>query len=287
MGFPASGRLLFVYPIRSQSVTSLAHENGKFHGTADNCISIFNCKELYLELVSSNSEFAMNCNKLPHINFPAETTNAQAENGKISSPKTPFFSQSKLSFPSSSNVSSPSYEESVSNSSKLRGTSFDSIDIQEVLGDESAKNLLQTCAASWLCSRSLLCGNLVMIPILSKLCFFQVVGANKMSANHNILNVPDESNHDMFPQTLDLVDHVDDAFMVDHKTKIYLYPPLKTPVESTQKRGLLCQELDSEKIRSHANVNISKLGGLSKEYALLKDIIISSSVKGTLSRYVL
>lgn len=287
MGFPASGRLLFVYPIRSQSVTSLAHENGKFHGTADNCISIFNCKELYLELVSSNSEFAMNCNKLPHIDFPAETTNAQAENGKISSPKTPFFSQSKLSFPSSSNVSSPRYEESVSNSSKLRGTSFDSIDIQEVLGDESAKNLLQTCAASWLCSRSLLCGNLVMIPILSKLCFFQVVGANKMSANHNILNVPDESNHDMFPQTLDLVDHVDDAFMVDHKTKIYLYPPLKTLVESTQKRGLLCQELDSEKIRSHANVNFSKLGGLSKEYALLKDIIISSSVKGTLSRYVL
>lgn len=283
LGFPASGVLLFVYPICSLSANSLTDEKRKSNRTADNCRRILNCEELYLELISSSSAFTMQGKKLP--DFSTETLITQAENEKLSSPKTPFSSRSKLRLPSESNLSSPRYQESVSNSTTLRGNSFDAMDVEEVLGDGSAKNLLQTCANSWLCSRSLLCGNLVMIPILSKLCFFRVVGANKTTANYNILIVADESNRDLFPQALDLVDHVDDAFMVDHKTKIYLYPLLKSLVESAQNGGLLCPELDNEKVQSRASV--PKLGGLSKEYAVLKDIIISSSVNGTLSRYCL
>uniref|UniRef100_A0A5B6ZY32 Uncharacterized protein n=1 Tax=Davidia involucrata TaxID=16924 RepID=A0A5B6ZY32_DAVIN len=91
-------------------------------------------------------------------------------------------------------------------------TLFDSFDIREVLEDESARKLLQTCTNLWLCSRSLLCGNIVTIPILSKLCIFQVIGANRMSANSTNQGLMYESKCNVFPQAPDLVDHLNDAF---------------------------------------------------------------------------
>uniref|UniRef100_A0A5B7BLR3 AAA+ ATPase domain-containing protein n=1 Tax=Davidia involucrata TaxID=16924 RepID=A0A5B7BLR3_DAVIN len=277
MGCPASGRIVFVYPI--QSVTGLVNGSEKFDSTGVDCLSLYSCKELYLELVSSKSGFTLN--SMPHIDFPAETNHGQVENGNTSSPKTPLFSRSKLSSPNNSQLTSLRYEDSVSNSPNLYGIPV-SFDVREVLGDESAKKLLQTCTTLWLCSRSLLCGNLVTIPILSKLCIFQVIGANKISAN-SIIQVRDKSNCNVFPQAPDLVGHMDDAFFVDRETKVYLYSPLNSAPETQQTSGLPCLELESEDIEIKVGGGFLKLGGLSKEYAVLKDIIIFSSVKGTLS----
>ncbi|KAA8519568.1 hypothetical protein F0562_013808 [Nyssa sinensis] len=202
LGCPSLGRIVFVYPIQCQSVTS---------------------------------------KMLPHINFSAETTHDRFENGKVSSPKTPLFSQSKLSSPDTSQLISPRYEESVSNTPNPYGTLFDPFDIREVLEDESARKLLQTCTSSWLCYRSLLCGNIVTIPILSKLCIFQTLKQKYIYIHH----------------------------WIPHRKLL-------------QKKDLPCLELECEDTKVNVG-NISKLGGLAKEYAVLKDIIISSSVKGTLS----
>ncbi|GKF14428.1 hypothetical protein Tco_0055890, partial [Tanacetum coccineum] len=62
-----------------------------------------------------------------------------------------------------------------------------------------------------------------------------------------------------------------DAFMVDHGTKVHLF------LEKTSFG--LCSEDSIDKIV----VDSPRLGGLSKEYSVLRDIIISSSVKNTLS----
>lgn len=284
MGSPPPDSILFVHPICLQPTARFANGNGKLQSTG--YLSVSTCKELYLELVSSNSESAVNSDKFHKDAFPAETTKVLAENEKVSSPKTPF-SQPKFSSPSTSHVSTPRGDESVSSKSKNYRTTMPSFEIQEVLENESAKNLLQTCATSWLSSRSLLCGNIVVIPILSKLCIFQVLGANKLSANHHILNVIDGSHCDICIEDLDLVDHVDDAFLVDHNTKVYLFPPIGSVVNSAKNRGLLRQELDYKEVRSHAAAEIPKLGGISKQYAELKDIIISSSLNNKFSRYVI
>lgn len=283
MGSPPSDSILFVHSVCLQPTAGFANGNGKIQSTCH--LSMSTCKELYLELVSSDSESAFNSNKYDKDAFPAETTNVLAENGKISSPKTPF-SQSKFSSPSISHVSTPRGDESVSSKSKNHST-VPSFEIQEVLENESAKNLLQTCATSWLSSRSLLCGNIVVIPILSKLCLFQVLGANKFSANNHILNVINDNHCDICLEDLNLVDHVDDAFLVDHNTKVYLFPPLGSIVNSAKNRGLLRQKLDYKEVRSHENAEMPKLGGISKQYAELKDIIISSSLSSKFSRCVL
>ena len=64
--------------------------------------------------------------------------------------------QSKLTLPNSDQLTSPLCEDSVSRLSDPDKKTFASFDITEVLGNETAKKLLQSCAASWLYSRSLL-----------------------------------------------------------------------------------------------------------------------------------
>lgn len=277
LGSPASGRIVFVYPIHTQPFKYIANGNGKSNNATTN-LSLYTCKEIFLEFVSSKSGSTMNNNML-------SCNNSAAENGKISSPKTPSFSRSKLSSPSSSQLTPRRYEESASNLSNLNGTPFDSFDLNEVLGDESAKKLLQTCSTSWLCSRNLLRGNFVMIPVLSKLCIFQVVGANKVSTTSSIPNGTSKGNHNLLPQDPNLMDHHDHAFVVDRETKVHLYSPLNSSVEveSAPRRGLPCLELEHKYIGANVGVDFPRLGGLSKEYAVLKEIILSS-VKSTLSR---
>ncbi|GMP86018.1 hypothetical protein CsSME_00038972 [Camellia sinensis var. sinensis] len=286
LGCPASGRIVLVYPIQIQSAM-VVNGNDKWHSTSVNCLSVSNCKELYLELVSSNSGFAKNSNVLSGINVSRERTHSrertqgQFGNGNISSPMTPLYSQSKLSSPMSGLLSSPAYEESISSSPNSYETAFNSFDITEVLGDESAKNLLQSCATSWLCSRSLLCGNFVSIPTLSKICIFQVIGAGGMPVSSN-QDLTDKFNQDLFSHPADMMDHVDVAFLVSHKTKVHLFSPINSALETSQKRGLPRLELEHESIEADGGDHFIKLGGLSNEYAVLRDII-SSSVKDTLS----
>lgn len=72
-------------------------------------------------------------------------------------------------------------------------------------------------------------------------------------------------------------------FVINHETKVYLYPPLNAVSKSLREGGLPNAQIEFQNVKAALEQDISKLGGLSKEYAILKDIIISSSVKSTLS----
>ncbi|KAK9194366.1 hypothetical protein WN944_005071 [Citrus x changshan-huyou] len=274
MGCPLSGRTVFVYTIQSQFLTGLVNGSNKPYNGEANHFSVRTCQELHLELVPLRSRLKMNGAAFSKMKVSAERSRDQLGNGIDSSPKTPMY-QPRLSSQSVNQLASPVSEDSVSKSLNWNSLNVDAFDIKEVLEDESAKKLLQTCAASWLYSRSLLCGNLVAVPMLSEISIFLVIGANKLPA--------DLTNERSQPQVTESMDHESNAFVINHETKVYLYPPLNAVSKSLREGTLPNAQIEFQNVQATVEQDISKLGGLSKEYAILKDIIISSSVKSTLS----
>ncbi|XP_060177587.1 calmodulin-interacting protein 111 [Lycium barbarum] len=260
MGSPASGRIVFVHPIGDHTIRSIASgSNGSSNGRVSSLL-VSKCEELSLLLVSRDGKLPMN--SFISSQYPTtETRNGRVDTTMVSSPRTPIHSRSRLNSPSAREFNTPKDQESVSISSDTGGTSSNIFNIREVLVDDHSKKLIQTCTASWLCSRILLSGNLVIVPLLSRLCFFQVTGASP-------------------PQSLGDYDNI--AFSVDHKTKVVLHLPQDTEM-GTPIRSLSSSELEYRNINSKEEVDCPKLGGLSEEFAVLMDIIISSAVKGTMA----
>jgi hypothetical protein len=223
---------------------------------------------------------------LSSMNFPAEKPGDPFEIGMVSSPKTPLY-QSKLSSSSTSHTTSPVCENSVSCLPNPDSPSIDSFDIRELIGDKSAKKILRTCVSLWLLSRSLFCGNFVAIPTHSELLIFRVIDAKQSSAKSSSHNFMNEKSHHLLFKDPELVDHVNHAFVVNHDAEVCLYFPSNMVSETSQKGGFSGVELEYKDVKANVVDNTLKLGGLSKEYAILKDIIISSSVKDTLSRYAM
>ncbi|KAK8284938.1 hypothetical protein V6Z12_D08G192300 [Gossypium hirsutum] len=277
LGSPSSGSIVFVYPIQSEFQTGLINESEKGHNPNSNCLSLYSCQQLHLELTSKNT-VNTSYDIQSKMEFSTGRSHDRFENGITSSPKTPLY-QSKLSSLHSAQVDSPFCEGSASNISKPNGLCVDSFDVKEILRDESSKKLLETCATSWLYSRNLLRGNIVAIPILSELCIFCVIGAG--ISNQDLAN---GSHHSLPPQTLEPMEHVNSAFVVDHKTEVYLRSSLDLSSETQAERPSPCVQNDSGNVKTIMEHDIPDLGGLSKEYAILKEII-SSLVKNALSSF--
>ncbi|XP_009773790.1 calmodulin-interacting protein 111 isoform X4 [Nicotiana tabacum] len=260
MGSPASGRIIFVHPIEDHTIRSIANGSNRLSNDKVSSLSVSKCEELSLLLVSRNGKSAINSSISPQYST-TETINGRAESMRVSSPRTPLHSHSRLNSPGTREFNTPKDQESVLISSDVGGMSSNIFNIREVLVDDHSKKLVQTCTASWLYSRILLSGNLVIVPLLSRLCFFQVTGASPQQSLGEYVNV---------------------AFSVDHKTKVVLHLPQNTDM-GTPIRRLSPSELEHRNINSKDGVDYPKLGGLSEEFAVLMDIIISSAVKGTMA----
>ncbi|BFG24437.1 hypothetical protein CerSpe_107110 [Prunus speciosa] len=264
MGCPPSGRVIFIHSVQNQSQAGLVCDTRKARSTKVNCLSVYGCKELVLEVLHSNNRLIMNNTS---ANFSYEKSYYRSENGMLASPKTPL-NQSKLSVSDTSPVTSPRRGESVGNVTIPNESSVNSFDIEEVLGDDSAKRLLQTCATTWLYSRCLLIGNFVTIPMLSQLCLLRVIGAKTLSKNN--------ANHDLLNEASELVGSENDAFLVKRETKVCFHMSSNPASETLQRSNLSSVECNDS--IADTGDNISRLAGLSKEYEILKDIIISSSM---------
>ncbi|CAH2063952.1 unnamed protein product [Thlaspi arvense] len=259
LGFPVSGRTVFVYPVTGPSLSDEFNGNGGSHENDVNKLSLLPCKELSLELTPFKNMLEAKSGFLSVEKLALESPHEHNGNGN-STPKTPSNSQ-KLSSPRHTSPASSVKEDSVF-SAKQRFSSESSIDLREVLSNETSKKLLQTCATSWLSPCSLLYGNFVAVPILSETCIFCVKRANKRQS--------DTSSRSC-------------AFMINRETKVYLHHTVGLASEIREKTSAQGLQFDDDDEEENMGCEISKLGGLSKEYAILRDIIVSSSTKNSLS----
>ncbi|OIW03208.1 hypothetical protein TanjilG_21840 [Lupinus angustifolius] len=283
MGCPPLGTTVFVHPVQKQYLSCLSNGSSELYSTENNChnrLMIYNCKELHLQLVPHKNGLPLKIKNLPSLNSSSVKSHVQSENDSFASPRTPFYG-SKLS--NGSGLSSPIFEDSASSVTNQNSQSMASFDVREGLGDESNKMLLETCATSWLYSRCLLLGNLVNVPMLSEVCIFQVVGAKNMQVDRSNLYSSNGSNK-LYPEDSDMAENVNQAIVVNCETKVFLSLPSNAVSEETNQSEFSSVKL-KDKVASHSiHDNISKLGGLSKEYTVLKDII-SSSVEDALSSF--
>ncbi|PIN24992.1 Nuclear AAA ATPase (VCP subfamily) [Handroanthus impetiginosus] len=73
------------------------------------------------------------------------------------------------------------------------------------------------------------------------------------------------------------------AFVLNLGTKIHFLLPGNPMVETSQNNSLAHPKLGAGHIKDSVRVNFPKLGGLSKDFAVLKDIIVSSAAQVTLA----
>ncbi|KAL0404779.1 UNVERIFIED_CONTAM: Calmodulin-interacting protein [Sesamum radiatum] len=151
LGCPASGRIIFVHPVKC--FPSTENGNVKHCALAASCISLNSCKELYLSPIYLNGKVEKEGIISSHLDLSKDIAYDQAEISKISSPKTPSLSESKVSSPCSTQSHTSNYDKSVSKTTYSSHASIDILDMKEVLGNDSSRKLLETCTVSWLSSR--------------------------------------------------------------------------------------------------------------------------------------
>ncbi|CAI9099495.1 OLC1v1036328C4 [Oldenlandia corymbosa var. corymbosa] len=266
MGCPASGRTVYVNPVQHHPLMGFS-ECKKTHSLNEFYLSLCKGKDIGLSLVYSNSKLtpsSVSSNRLL-----AETTQIQDGTCEISSPKTPVFPQSKLRSFNSGQLTRQDFEESGSILSKPQESLDDILDVDN-LGDDKVRKLFETCCVGWLFSRILLLGNFVAIPILSRICIFLVVSASNLSLENNIHNLAEKTNCNMIPEKVEKQNCTRDAYLVQHGTKVNVALPRISSSEML--KGALL------------SADMPKLGGLSQEFAVLKEIVISSAVRCDLAR---
>ncbi|KAL5546728.1 hypothetical protein UlMin_006415 [Ulmus minor] len=273
LGYPTSGRVVFVYPIQSQFLPGVVTKDENLHSNKVKPLLASDCNELILELVYSKNRLTRTDTSISI----SSRTSVCFENEAVESPKTPL-NQLKFSSSNTSQLTSPMFEDYAANLTHSNGFSLDQFDITEVLGDDVSKRILETHATDWLCSRFLLCGNLVTVPILSQVCTFQIVSARKLLENRANHGLENGSANDLPLVASDVVEHASDAFIVKRETKVCLRLPSKLASGTPERQGLSSVNLHCTDVKADAGDTFSKLGGLSKEYAILKDVIVSSSV---------
>ncbi|KAL9263452.1 Calmodulin-interacting protein 111-like protein [Drosera capensis] len=264
LGSPACGSFAFIHPIcDSPSIAKLGQENGQQHNLDLNAVQPQNCDELHLELVASVKASMRNGGGGVPSKGYSGVSRDEVESVETASPRTPASYNSRLHSPSSITLSSVANKDS--GLMDTNDKDLDTSEIRELLRDNFSKNLLQTCAASWLYSRHLLLGNLVIVPMLSSLVVFRVFGAKRCFQT--------TGNGDKTGMVCD----IDDAFTVDHDTKVHMYLPSEYESVVSRQRSSL-----QNRTPSGVEDDLPQLGGLSKEYGILKDIL-SFSVKNPLA----
>ncbi|XP_050205238.1 calmodulin-interacting protein 111 isoform X2 [Mercurialis annua] len=239
MGGPASGRVIFIYPLQNQFLSGLTNGDLNPGGRKIDTLTFHKCYELHLELVLSKNRVQLISDLMSSMNY-SEKMHGESDNGKISSPRTPMC-QPKLSI-SCSILSGPSK------------------------GKEA-------CVTSWLHSRILLCGNIVAIPILSQLCIFRVISANELLGDKHLTK---ERGNGVLPKSPEPVEYLKNAFSINHDTKVYLHPPKNSAIETPYKSSMPYMQTERERVENIVGNEVKILGGLDKEYDVLKNLIMST-----------
>lgn len=276
MGFPAMGRAVFVCPIENMS---------RNLSRTDRITQAYlcKCKELYLDLVPPKPGL-ITCGKGLSIS-DASPESTQVGSWKVTSPKTPLSHQSKLSSPAASPMRSRKSHDCGSTADS--STFFDVSAARLVLADEKVKELLQIYAARWLYGRYVLKGNFVTVPVCGQICVFLVDGLDKLPAACSDLDSTSE-NYNSLPHEIQIptsLECLNTALLVDSITKVHLSNSM-SDVQTTYKAELPAENIKYEANWDNNTADVPRLGGLSKEFAALKEIIMFSLAdRDALPRY--
>ncbi|XP_065009296.1 calmodulin-interacting protein 111-like isoform X1 [Musa acuminata AAA Group] len=265
IGSPDLGRAVFICPIEKFSIP---HSLNNSDSVAPSCLC--QCKDLYLNLVVSKAGLN-SCNKEQSTsNSGLSSLCLLTRNGEVASPQTPSH-QRKLA----TTADSPMYLRKSHNllptldSSSCLDVSF----LKLALADEKIKELLQIYSGRWLCGRHLLKGNSVSVPICGQICTFLVEGADMLLAGKEL----DSEKTVLQPDEILIsrpLDQLDAVIIVNTTTKVHLSDSTSSKQESSNEVGFMNEQERSKVVFDKESV--PKLGGLSKEFAALKEIILFS-----------
>ncbi|BAT83741.1 hypothetical protein VIGAN_04094800 [Vigna angularis var. angularis] len=88
MGCPPMGSSVFVCAVQKQLLPTPASGSNQQHYMENSCLPINNCKELYLQLVPSNSGLPLKFNNFPSLDVSKVKSHVQFENDIVASPAT-------------------------------------------------------------------------------------------------------------------------------------------------------------------------------------------------------
>lgn len=271
MGFPSSGRSIFVSPVRSSEHLSERDSITRLY--------IHKCKDLYLNLVPPAVP-VINSKGLSGNDTLMDSASVISENGMNSSPRTPSF-HSKLSSP----VATPVHPEKLHDFISGRDTSIcsDVSTVRLALADEKANELLQASAARWLYGCYLLSGNIVTVPLIfGHICIFLVQRGDKLLCCSRNQDLVHEEKHDICSHenlACNSPEEADVALLVDSKTSVHLSDPMSLVSKKPSKSGLPKEDLTCKSMGDKKAFDTPSLGGLSKEFSALKEIIMFSLAK--------
>ncbi|KAI3835707.1 hypothetical protein MKX03_015310 [Papaver bracteatum] len=294
LGLPAPGKTLFIHPIQTCFTEGTVNGTDKLFDSnvTASLLPLCNCKYFNLELAALHERPKENATGLSVTNSWAEAHQDRFEIGE-SSPKTPVTYQPKHKPPS---VTLERYQDSVSTVCHSGETSSVPYDISEAaidrkklleysFGDKYTREIYQTCAKLWLHDRLLLHGNLVAIPMCKETYFFSVMGTKRLLTDGLRQKLVNGGSYELSrneAQSPDL-DHGRFAFFLDAETEVHLCTSLSLSTQNPYGKHMPLVEVASKDITEKEAISDSKLGGLSKEFGMLKEIIVSSSVNATLS----
>ncbi|KAI3968229.1 hypothetical protein MKX01_018532 [Papaver californicum] len=294
MGLPAPGKTLFIYPIQTCFTEGTLNGTDKLldSNVTASLLSLCNCKYLNLELDTLHERPKENDSGLSVTNSREKAHQDRFDIGE-SSPKTPVPYQPKHKPPG---VALERYQDSVPTVCHSGETSSVPYDISEAatdrkkvleesFGDKCTREIYQTCAKLWLHDRLLLHGNLVAIPMCKETYFFSVVGTKRLLTDGLRQKLINGGRYELSrneAQSPDL-DRGRIAFFLDAETEVHLCTSLSLSTQNPYEKHMPLVEVASKGITEKEAVSDSKLGGLSKEFGMLKEIIASSSVNATLS----
>ncbi|KAI3927710.1 hypothetical protein MKW92_010426 [Papaver armeniacum] len=268
LGLPAPGKTLFIHPIQTCFTEDTVNGTDKLldSNVTASLLPLCNCKYFNLELVTSHERPKENDTGLSVTNSRAEAHQDRLEIGE-SSPKMPIMYQPKHKPPG---VTLERYQDSVST---VRHSG------------EASPEIYQTCAKLWLHDRLLLHGNLVAIPMCKETYFFSVMGTKRLLTDGVRQKLVNGGRYELSrdeAQSPEL-DHGRFAFFLDAETEVHLCTSLSLSTQNPYGKHMPPVEVASKDITEKEAISDSKLGGLSKEFGMLKEIIVSSSVNATLS----
>ncbi|CAA6660156.1 unnamed protein product [Spirodela intermedia] len=289
MGFPAAGRILFVSPIGNLHTSYIVHGTDNMDSSINvNDASVSSCisRDLYLKLVRENDgRTGYNERSSPVCVMKNSSFIPSRE---VSPPKTPSCYQPRISSPGSTPMLPKGSQDDVSGFQYPPNIGQSAI--REGFKDEKCNELLLTYAIRWFRGRYLLKGNVLALPIFGQLCIFQVEGSIKESVDNDIAKqgrIYGKVNNLVVPEAKspDVLSH--NVFLVDYRTKIHL-TPMPAVIDISGKGDMISSKLVDKNVRFKDSGNFPRVGGLSKEYALLKEIIgFSFSHQSSLLRVLL